>query len=711
MKFSTKTLALTLGSNIAAGLLYYFALATIYGPFIEKATLATLALGLFILVFIPYAFIVRRRSKPIDALLAAPSLGAESLGEEGREVLDFVHRRLSVLSVAGQNGALLIAFIIGYSLFEGSPRVILTLGFAREYLAIMAPFLLSSVVQLLIQSLFFAQARTALRAEALTAHKRFGIGARITWTGVALVLIGLSGVMAIAQIAPSRIYYENGIAIPRLVFRALPSKQEKYAAIVSMMDGSDAFVAKAQAYDDEVRAYLADKRPEDIPDSWYDGFYKEKQFKSPLVGAFERSSDSVVKSCFLFLLLILPLCAVVLLLFSYQLKSQFSGLAASMGDIAENSGDLRKRLPITSIDEIGELTDSFNRVLERRGREFLEMRRLAVEVDAFEGSLEKSISGASSSTSVLVERTEAVYRAAAEQLSFIREEESLLSALFETDGSIDASIAAQNSDILAMTESVDAIMDEIKTVGEVTKRTESTSSRLLDSSRQGEASVQESLKATRELKASSNKIVEAMAALSDIAERTNLLAMNASIEAAHAGASGRGFAVVAQEIRKLAESSAASSKAVLDTVREMLERIERNAATNTMVEASFGAISQGIGDNHRLASSLAVSMDEEARNLDTIAAVGGRLRSQAEKLAALVRDQVAARERLHQAVQRTGSSSGAIRKSAEGQRRNAMEIDGAIGELEKVSAANKGVVVALRELARTYEANAEGEGA
>ncbi len=702
MKFSRKIRLFSMSANFGAALLYIVSLAVIYGPFAAVETVVGLALALYLVVFVPYAFLVSAKAVPIDRMLGAARSGGP-LGRDEGAAVDGIHRRLSRACVADQNIAVFIAFLIGDSLYEKSPLIVLTLTFWREYLAIMAPFLLSSVVQLLLFSLTFARVRAELRVESLSGAVRFGIARKIVITGVSFVLLSISNMVAIAQLAPSFMYYHTGITMPRHQFATLGSKEEKAAAIIAMMDATDAYLETVRAYDEEIRGYVRSMPASEIPDAWLDGFYLEKHFKSPLVGALERESDNVVKRGFLYLLWAVPLCLVIFLLLAYQLLAQFKELMKSMDDIVLHPTDLGRRLPVASIDEVGVLTDRFNRVLDRREEEFAEMRRLSAEVRGSGELLERAIGDASASVGALVERAEASYRTSAGQLALVQEGAGHFFRLSEGEGALDASIRAQNDSIMAMSRTIDGVMQEIVSVGGKTRASAGISSRLLAASREGDASIRESSRSMQDLKGSTRSALESLTAMSDIAERTNLLAMNASIEAAHAGAAGRGFAVVAQEVRKLAEASASAVRSVSDLIRAMIDRIGRNAECEAAAARSFADILAGIEENHALADSIAMSIEIQARELESVRGAGTELRDSAARLAALSDEQGKRRASVEESTRMMGESSGTLRASAEGQRHSALEIGEAMRELEKVARTNRATVEALRKLTETYE--------
>ena len=136
----------------------------------------------------------------------------------------------------------------------------------------------------------------------------------------------------------------------------------------------------------------------------------------------------------------------------------------------------------------------------------------------------------------------------------------------------------QYASIEESAQTVEQMIWSIKAVSSAAGEKQEVIRTLVDAAHDGQHDMQRTLRSIEEISSTVHGITDLIAVINDMADRTDLLSMNAAIEAAHAGAAGKGFAVVAAEIRKLAETSGQSSIQISRTLKEMLERISVSSA-------------------------------------------------------------------------------------------------------------------------------------
>ena len=314
--------------------------------------------------------------------------------------------------------------------------------------------------------------------------------------------------------------------------------------------------------------------------------------------------------------------SIPLLLFIYLFITKFvtkplEHMTHGLHDIADGEGDLSRRLDVTSTDEIGEASQVFNNVMEK-----------------FSGLI-RHVSGAAAQVS-----------SAAKQLS-ANAQQVAASAILQSEKSVSAASAVEQM--------VASIASVAQSTGHVGHKSEES----LEHARQGneslsalvgeidmvESSVREIAGSVSEFVRSTNTITAMTRQVKDIAEQTNLLALNAAIEAARAGEQGRGFAVVADEVRKLAEKSAHSASEI-DAVTKALTH--QSATVEVSIENGLQHLisSQDSLENVAVvlsgASGSVSEVSQELGNIVTATdeqrAAGGEVASNVEAIAAMAEE-------------------------------------------------------------------------
>jgi methyl-accepting chemotaxis protein len=199
--------------------------------------------------------------------------------------------------------------------------------------------------------------------------------------------------------------------------------------------------------------------------------------------------------------------------------------------------------------------------------------------------------------------------------------------------------ASQDKTIEALNRLLAAIAQVDRTVGQAKGQVDASVQTAEAGSRAGQATIQ----AMAEIQVVTSKIVRAVQLIQGIARQTNLLSLNAAIEAAKAGAQGKGFAVVAEEVRKLAERSATAAREIADLTDQTHHAVAQGQETVATCEQALQRLSDSIASLSRMILEIGTGTDQESavvREVDGLAKLGAdeaiRNAAAAEELSASV---------------------------------------------------------------------------
>jgi len=342
---------------------------------------------------------------------------------------------------------------------------------------------------------------------------------------------------------------------------------------------------------------------------------------------------------FMYLLFTLAVAAGVQAAASIDVREQLSAIARRVEDVLDGGGDLRIRLNLRSMDDLGELTDLLNRLLDRFHAVARGIGQAAGQTKAGAEAIDRELVRSEGLARASRDAVLALEATLLEQSKVTGGFVAALRSFRDSVAASDAATADQRQFVSETSAAMEEMAASIRSISTMTERAGSLTGELTERGESGGAAVKDTRTAIGEIDAAAKEVLGVLAALNKIAADTNLLAMNAAIEAAHAGVHGEGFAVVADEVRALATNAARRTKDIKDLIAAMGARVGSGVQRADASGVALARLVEGIAESASISKEIAEAAREQAVGTNAVLGQIAKAVQSAETIGGLMSDQ------------------------------------------------------------------------
>jgi methyl-accepting chemotaxis protein len=303
---------------------------------------------------------------------------------------------------------------------------------------------------------------------------------------------------------------------------------------------------------------------------------------------------------------------VVIFLIMNQAMKPVGKVVLMLKEISEGEGDLTKQISVKSKDEIGDLATYFNRTLGKIRELVVTIKNQAVALSDVGTELSANMTETAAAMNEITANISSIKERVINQSASVTETNQTMEQITANIEKLNGQVETQTSSVSRSSSAVEQMIANIQSVTNTLAKNAASLKELTEASEVGRTGLREVADDIQEIAKESEGLLEINAAMENIAAQTNLLSMNAAIEAAHAGESGKGFAVVADEIRKLALSAANQSKTSTDVLNKIHSSIGKITEATDNVLRKFEAIDGGVKIVAEQGENIRNAMEEQS---------------------------------------------------------------------------------------------------
>jgi len=341
----------------------------------------------------------------------------------------------------------------------------------------------------------------------------------------------------------------------------------------------------------------------------------------------ERPITDMMFFTIFFALGLLVVAAVITFFLARSIVKPIIGVTSTLKDISEGEGDLTKRIHNNSKDEIGALSRYFNLTLEKIKNLTILIKDEAAKLSNIGQDLSSNMNETAAAVNEITANIQGIKTRVINQSASVTETNATMEQVTVNINKLNSQVEEQSTHVSQASAAIEEMVANISSVTDTLVKNSANVKTLREASEVGRTGLQDVAADIQEISRESEGLMEINSVMENIASQTNLLSMNAAIEAAHAGEAGKGFAVVADEIRKLAESSSEQSKTIGSVLKKIKESIDKITRSTENVLNRFESIDSNVKTVSQQEDVIRNAMEEQqtgsSQLLDGISKVNG----------------------------------------------------------------------------------------
>lgn len=397
---------------------------------------------------------------------------------------------------------------------------------------------------------------------------------------------------------------------------------------------------------------------------------------------------------FMILLLIYALPPLWIILLNFRKRLE---VATKTIESMRKNGDLSTKINITDFDQFGENSAEINMLIESLSTTISNIQRQASNVSGNAQTLLSTSENSAAGVNQIIATLQEVGKMSDKRDNLLSETQVSVENLTNDAKKISRLFEEQTNETEKNAASITEMVANINSIGEMVKKQKALAVNLSKLSENGNREVSGTLQLINDITEKSKQMMEVTKVIESVASETNLLAMNAAIEAAHAGESGKGFAVVADEIRKLAESTSESTKNIKEMISQLTESIAGSSEKIASTSKAFNEMNSSIQDQMQLSETISNAAEEQALGAQETLTATNQISSQITEINSLINKQadytdsidegikniVQLSEQVNEALKESEGLVVDFSKSIEQNKDNAIENENSIQDVNK----------------------------